>query len=348
MGRYFCRQCHHSQDDLMCPGCFTYLSLDPDVIDAYFLEKGLLPEPPASGHIGCIVCVAHWGDTMVNLAYCKWVLDKLGQAQCDALYYGRDPNTAEFIGAQPWIKRIYCAPAGNNYSKYTQNVMNRLAPASDWVHLLKEEIPDLPPAEEMYGAGITNYHTVRQRRVLPVRFELPHARRLWAADFLRRVMKERGLTAPPVFLHPVSTWSAPGGHHWPHWHRAIEWLLENTPHTYLLTGVNTELGMGEAYPQHERLINAVNVCPTNMENLALAEMCGAASPHGCVTTCNSVAVWSASQGFPSLILGNQALYIGLVNPFRRYFDRAPNTFLPVDASFEQFVEAATAYFAAAA
>lgn len=341
---YYCRQCYATSDDLMCPGCFNYLSLDPAIIDAYFIEKGLTPELPASGRVGCIVCVAHWGDTMVNLAYCKDVLDRLGQASCDALYYGRDPNTAEFIGAQEWINKVYYAPAGQNYNKFTQNTMNRLAPASDWVHLLTEEIPDIPPAEEMYGAGITNYHTVRQRRVLPVRFDLPHARRLWAADYLRRVMEERGLTQPPVFLHPVSTWSAPGGDHWPHWRAAIEWLLTETPHTYLMTGVNSEIGTGEAYPEHARLINAVGVCPTNMENLALAELCGQASPHGCVTTCNSVAVWSASQGFPSLILGNRALYIGLVNPFRRYFDREPNRFLPVEATLDEFTAAASLYF----
>jgi hypothetical protein len=234
MESYYCRQCYARRDTLLCPGCFNYLSTDPAVIDAYFVEHSLYPEPPPSGRVGCIVCVAHWGDTMVNLAYCRHVLDALGQASCDALYYGRDPNTAEFIGAQPWIGKVYCQAPGANYSKYVQNVMNRLAPASDWVHLLTEEIPDLPPAGEMFGGGITNYHTVRQRRVLPVRFALPPSRVRWAKRFLAGVMKDRGLTEPPVFLHPVSTWSAGGQHHWPHWGRAIDWLLSETPHAFLL------------------------------------------------------------------------------------------------------------------
>lgn len=272
---------------------------------------------------------AHWGDTFAALSQAKYILDHQGGEKCSIIHCGNDPNIAEFCEAQPWIDRAINLYPADYHSIYKtaceqngrpETYIPRLAKAAAEAGITGfPRIEDVTSTHHIYVYG-TNY------RARPLqKAELPLSSMFWAEEW----WDSQDFQGRAFLLHPSSTWSHSWEGHWPHWRQAVDWLLDYTSDTYILTGQNDVIER-----KHPRLINLIGATSSNSDVLALAEMA-----EGVISTCNNLSLWTVIQGLPGLICGNSAIK-NHINYFRRFIDRPPNYFIPVEASFEDWVAVA--------
>ncbi len=302
----------------------------PDSCFAIRIPAQLALPPLPQGQFSWGTCFAHWGDVLAASSFAQWTMAQVGQQQCGMIYVGPDRHMAEFLIEQEWCREVVAINPPRYWDCY-RDACHLCHEPGHWMQYLREGVPgqpvaELPPSTEVWP---THYvprfgHTLQ---ITPSpKMRLPTHRVEWATDLLKAYRDGRKL----VLLHPASVWSAGAGEHWPHWRAAVAWLLDQTDHTYLLTGLTPWDGNS-----HPRLVNLIDQLPSCMELLALSEMCD-----GVVSTCNCVSLWNAMRKTPALILGNSAI-AQADNFFRRWMARAPNVFLPVEATMDQFIQEAT-------
>lgn len=235
--------------------------------------------------------ISAWGDTLVCAGNALALARRVAALPIGLVYYGRYPQIAEFLAGQSWVREcVQVIPA--NQEEFWQ-VLNRSAagaPRCDWLPLL------------LGGSGIA------PETVCPTHFNMrltiPQPVNLWRPRLPARAWSEaRALLSahPPdtYLLHPWSFQSAQLKHHWPHWLMLVRWLLETTPRTYLLTGVGFH---ARQFGKHPRLIDLVSRIPRMDTLLALASRSA-----GVISTCNSLACWSATVGKRAFVLGNSGM-----------------------------------------
>lgn len=233
--------------------------------------------------------VSAWGDTFVACGRIQELISRTGQEQIGVLYYGKHSHIADYLRFQPWCREVrWRAPSSHE----------ALVRAADYqcaadFPVAAPEIVGLAPTESIWPTHI-RYQGERVAEVHPYRDGLlPRAAWEWATAIRS--------TLPPqtYFLHPWSFQSAALEHHWPHWRDFVYWLPRSTNATFILTGYGYDPDLFEAHP---RLINLVGETKHMHEVLALACLC-----RGVISTCNSVALWSAVRRLNAFVLNNRAI-----------------------------------------
>lgn len=318
----YCQQCKIGNDTIICKGCNQFLIEDPLEIDSW------LQDPPLpQGELKCATAWAHWGDTIACMSYAKRALDLIGQDSCDFVYTGPDPKIARLLSAQPWVNRVFLGNINKDYMKAYALACNEYSGPGSWLPIIKPaNDPEFPKSEDIW---LTNpSHSLgHMHRCYPLTsLILPQDSVLWANktwdEFIQPAYESEKRV---IMLHPLSTWSESAPNHWPHWDKAIDWLLNETDNIYVLTGLETNIST-----DHPNLINMVGRTPSTIEMLALAALCD-----GVISTCNCVSLWTIASNKPAIICGNRVMdnysYF-----FRRYVDRPPNVFINVDGSLADF------------
>jgi hypothetical protein len=322
---YYCDGCDRCVPSPICDSCYN-------IVDASCgdVEAGLPDIATPAQPIKWAVVTAHWGDVICSLANLKVALDRLGQRSCNVLYWGSHPEIVGFIEQQQFVDQVLYSTSKEGYRTFSYAVWLRTFPL-DVVRNLLPRVDGFD-AEDAYVECLITAAPDMQCRIEPVFSPSLSPQSVeWSSQFLYDTFGDD--LSNVVLLHPSSTWSSCAEDHHSVWPSAIDWLLNSTGYTYLLTGLNA------IDIDHPRLVNAVGRLPTNQENLGLVELLPRV-----VTTNNSVSIYATAIGKPSLVLSNRGACANQWNPYRRFFDRPPNEFLPFDSTLDDFQCAARRYF----
>ena len=238
--------------------------------------------------------IGNWGDTLAAIGTTEAVLRNSGRAQIGMIHFGPDPAISRFLAAQPWCREArWIEP--ESYQHYIQVVSaacDPKAPVEEW----------MPALFQPYGI---DWRTVaatqlQWRSYDPEIFNRPRdlvlepEARQRAAELRASIA---GAKERVYMLHPRSTDSCKWQGHWFYrrLNAAVEFLLENTPHTYVLTGRGWENSL-----QHPRVVDLVNRQESMIDVWALAERCD-----GMITTSNSLSMWSVTQEIPTVVCQNK-------------------------------------------
>jgi SAM-dependent methyltransferase len=264
------------------------------------------------------VAIGAWGDSLAACGNALEVLRQTGRQQIGMLYYGFYPEVREFLEAQPWCREaIHVRPTERAaYDRMVVVSCQSAAEREAW-------LPVLLAGTGVDPEEVALTHVDYSLQIAPVIHHwgpaaLPARARRWAAEHLPPGGEK------PVLLHPVSTQSNREEQHWPLWKEAIEWLLEETEYSFLLTGHGWE---GARFGRHPRLVNLVNQTPSMLEVLALAERSRLV-----ISTANCLSMWSLIQGLPAVV----ALNAGINEYFHQWIDAAPNRLVPRTARLSSF------------
>lgn len=132
-----------------------------------------------------------------------------------------------------------------------------------------------------------------------------------------------------ILLHPESINSARAEHHWARWPQALAWLLAETKHTYLLTGLSQD-----SCPDHARLVDLRGKTANAAEVFALADRCAAV-----ISTCNSVGIWATLTHKPALVTANTLIRAGHDHFFGVLIDAHQTQLLRQNADLTTFQRA---------
>lgn len=281
------------------------------------------------------LAIGAWGDTLMCVGVIRAALRRLRQPSCGVIHYGSDPAIAPFLRQQTCFDRaVYIKPRSRaEYGRLSEAMVagggakdgwlpemlagTGIAPCDVWVTSLHSRFFDRYRAEYF-----TEARTSREAEI-------------WARKQVERWRKP----GRKVFLlHPQSLQSAQKEAHWPHWEAAIRWMLRETRHTFVLTGLHNPFPLlSERY--NPRLINLCG--RTTMQQVfALAE-----ASDGVFTTCNSVAHWSVIRRRPVVIALNRDV-VNARNYFRRFLDRPPARVVLQSDPLDAFQRAASISLAA--
>ena len=257
-----------------------------------------------------------------------------GQEKVNVLYVGPDIAIVDWLELQPFVGQVIGIKSteGDFYKKFWGATTQPNSEPETWLSLLREQMRGLPKANQ-YTCTHINSSWFETRTGLQAQLWkggiLPQESHLFAQDILRRTIPIRN--GAVYHLHPVSTWSESANNHWAHWLASIEWLVEKTPHTYVLTGLENI----PFCPKSPKLINLVGQTKSNLDVLAISQECD-----GVISTPNSVAIWSVIAGQKCLSIGNFATQF-LTSYYRRFLERGETmTYLNVDCTFSKFQAAA--------
>ena len=132
-----------------------------------------------------------------------------------------------------------------------------------------------------------------------------------------------------ILLNPLSISSSGVSDHWSidNWNDSLCFLLNNTPHLYILVGPNTQ-----TIGSHSRLIDFTKSTSNNQTVFALSQIC-----NGIITTSNSLAMFVAVSGSRALVVGNKPLK-NTSSPFRKFLNQPNIEILDYDDDFCNFVK----------
>lgn len=329
MPTYTCNQpkCRWTTREPICPSCNRFLTEDVAVAEAAMKPPSVeLPDT-----LDWCSAFGHWGDVFMCCGLIKSYMKQTGQEKVNVLYVGPDIEIVDWLEAQPFADQVIGVKVTDEEGKYSKFWQATLTPGGVpemWLGVLHEVFRGLPKAEQFVQTHVNHYW-------FETKFGLPA--QLWHGGvLLEKAMASAGelmqsiipVRPPTLFhLHPNSTMSELRHNHWPHWSAAIEWLIEKTPHTFVMTGLN-EIPF---LPKSPRLINLVGKTKSNMEVLAISGFCD-----GVISTPNNIAHWSVIQKQKCLCLGNKATQF-LSSYYRRFLQRGERlTYLNVDAPFSSF------------
>jgi hypothetical protein len=260
------------------------LAAAPEISAAAVLEH---PDPNWAFAIG------NWGDTLAAIGTTEAVLRRSGRERIGMLHFGPDPAISRFLAAQPWCTeaRWIKPDSHQHYCQVVALACDPRVPAERWMPELFQ-----PHGIDWRTVAATQ---LQWRAYDPEIFTRPHGLEL-APEARQRAAELRaslGSARDRVYLlHPRSTDSCTWQGHWFYRRLAssLEYLLESTPHTYVLTG------RGWSCPiRHPRLVDLVGRQDSMMDVLALAERCD-----GMITTSNSLSMWSVTQEIPAVVCQN--------------------------------------------
>lgn len=333
MAHYTCDTCHLQSRQPFCSGCNQFLT---DYVN--IAESVMRPAKCPTETVKHVTAFGHWGDVFCCCGVIKEYLRQSGQEKANALYVGPDMNIARWLGEQPFIQSVIALKSSNEddgYKKFWGATTKPGSTVKTWLPYLWENYSPLPGLDD-YTETHINYGWWETMGGFPAQVwhggYLPSSAHLTAQEILRDNLPIR--TGKVYHIHPVSTWSELAGNHWAHWLAAIEWLVEKTPHTYLLTG----LEQMKFLPKSPRLINLIGKTATNLDVLALSSYCD-----GVISTPNSVAIWSVVAEQKCLCIGNKATEY-MTSYYRRFLEKGENLmYCNVDTTFSGFQAAACAF-----
>lgn len=346
MATYTCNspKCLFTTRDPFCPQCNQFLTDDLDVCES------VMKPPKAPEKLEWCTAFGHWGDVFMCCGLMKNLMRQTGQEKVNVLYAGPDMDVVSWLKAQAFVDKVCGIEAKDNeYRDFWGATTQPSNAVKDWAQYLKVPFLTIEDALSEDGSVGTlptlgqitqthvNHNWFQTKFGLPAQMwtggELPNEAHVTAHMLLREAMPIR--RGQVYHLHPVSTWSELAGNHWPHWAAAIEFLIEKTPHTYLLTGLEKLPFL----PKSPRLIDLTGETESNLEVLAMSDFCD-----GVISTPNSIAHWSVVRGHRCLCVGNKATEF-LTSYYRRFLQRGEKlTYLNVDTSFSGFQGAACAFF----
>lgn len=327
--RYNCNYCHLTLTEAICPRCNRFLTDDVAIAEAC-----MKPIAPPDKPIEWCTAFGHWGDVFCCAGVMRSLMARSGQEKVNVLYVGPDLAIVDWLELQPFINRVMAVKSDNGdfYKKFWGATSRPDSEPEVWLGILWEVMRGLPKAEQFTQTHI-NSRWFETRTGLPAQLwhggVLPDEDRMRAGMLLQDALPNRPRLL--YHLHPVSTWSESSHNHWAHWLAAIEWLVEKTPHTYVLTGIEEIRFL----PQSGRLVNLIGKTKTNLEVLAISDCCD-----GVISTPNNVAIWSVIARQKCLCVGNLATQF-LSSYYRRFLERGDRlTYVNVDVPFSGFQGAA--------
>jgi len=313
----------------ICPSCNRFLT--EDVVLAESLMKPIkAPERPMQW------CTAfgHWGDIFMCVGVMKAMMAATGQEKINILYVGPDLNIVDWLLLQPFTGEVIGIKSDNGdfYKKFWYATSRPDSEPMAWLGMLWEQYRGLPSADAFTQTHI-NSQWFETRTGLPAQLWhdgiIPQKDATAAGQLMQKVLPIKPKTL--IHLHPISDWSESVNNHWPHWLAAIEWLIDKTPHTYLLTGLHPIMFL----PKSPRLVNLIGKTKSNLEVLTISNFC-----EGVITTPNNLAHWSVIQRQKCLCVGNLATQF-LSSYYRRFLQRGERlTYVNVDCTFSGFQAAA--------
>lgn len=334
---YSCPRCMLTIAQCFCPSCNQFLTDDVEIAESIMRP----PEAP-EGPLEWCTAFGHWGDVFACVGVMKALMKHTGQEKTNVLYVGPDMDIMAWLKEQPFTDRVAAVKSTKDgYSEFWGATTRPGTEPKDWLEFLAIPVFDPPtndfPSPEQFTQTHINARWFETRLGMPAQLwhdgVLPMHAYLWMEQKLQQVMPLR--MGKVYHLHPVSTWSELAGNHWSHWLGAIEWLLEKTPHTFIITGLEQIAYL----PKHPRLINLIGELKSNMHVLALNDFCD-----GVICTPNSVAHWSVIKKQKSLVIGNKATGL-LTSYYRRFIERGETaTYVNVDATLTRFQEMACEFF----
>ncbi len=232
-----------------------------------------------------VTLAGNWGDVFCSAGEVKALMADKELPSVGAIFYGRDPKIAEWIGNQPWCSEVLSIIEPDKdrmtetYGRLCQTKPQYARIA--WMDLLK----DYPQVREDEIAftnlclAETRYPKYWRGAVLP---EEAHA---WADSVASSV------EGPFLLLQPLSIASNRSEDHWMQWGNAITWLLENVSVPLVLVGESVI-----DWPAHPLLVNASGMSKTMMDVLALAERSA-----GLVTTGNNLGIYGPICGKEAVV-----------------------------------------------
>lgn len=274
-------------------------------------------DPVLPSVIQWVTVVGAWGDTLITTGEILHLLKERSQESVGVIYYGQDPAIPAFLISQPWCSRVFpvIEPDDSLYWESLRSMPWR--PLHSWLPARLENIDSETIAYTHLKFGRLGEHEPHIWHGA----ELPQSVVMWAKEF-------RLATGPFRLLHAVSTQSSSWESHWPHWPEAIEWLLESTPYTYVLTGWKSDLEHS-----HSNLIDLRGETETMTHVLALAE-----ESQGIIATSNSLGYWSIIQGLPAVIACNELVSSPAGDLFHRWLSRPPVCLIEHSEGMERFQE----------
>lgn len=240
---------------------------------------------------GWATILGGWGDAIAGLGHVQQALRQTHGIQTGIFYYGFDPHCAEFLAAQPYVREVtHLVP--KDRAEYVA-VAAQASAAQDFGWLKQLGLGDVP--EGVWAAHLDFTNPKGKTEIYrPSGLHWPAGVREAARERLKEV------PGPRYLLFPRSEESTSWAGHWPYWVTAIGWLLEHTPHTYLLCG--REWDASASLPVHERLVDLRGQCDSMAEVYALADRC-----EGVITTSGNLAVWAAAMEKPAVICNNERM-----------------------------------------
>ena len=227
-----------------------------------------------------------WGDCLCTLGNVRERLSQVGQKQCEAIYWGKDPSVADFLRCQRFFSRVIdCVPdePWQYYDLIQRCVDGRYYPEGWLKDLLSWATEEVDPGP----IAMTHLRFVMEPEPRPIQ--------RWHYGILPASVREKAKQIvkdfrPDLILHPRSENSTPWSKHWPHWDEAIDFLLEQG-YRIILTGKGYQVSK-----VHRCLLNLVNQTESMMDVFALAEACGRV-----ICSNNSLAHWCVVQGLPAMV-----------------------------------------------
>lgn len=326
---YSCSQCQYTVPEPICPSCNRFLTEDVELAES-LMRPAMAQQKPMEW------CTAfgHWGDIFCCVGVMKAKMKQTGQEKVNVLYVGPDMNIVDWLQLQPFVDEVIGIKSDNGdfYKKFWFATSRPDSEPMLWLGMLWEQIRGLPGPEKFTQTHI-NSQWFETRTGLPAQLwhggVLPEKEAMAAGELMRKHLPIKPKTL--IHIHPVSTWSEAANNHWPHWLAAIEWLIEKTPHTYVLTGLHPIMFL----PQSPRLVNLIGETKSNLEVMTINSFCD-----GIISTPNNVALWSVIEKQKCLCVGNLATQF-LSSYYRRFLQKGENlTYLNVDTTFSGFQAAA--------
>lgn len=268
------------------------------------------PEPSIYG-----TAIGAWGDVILDLAAFKTNIGHGG-----IILFTKDAALVDFARQQTFIDRVEWVKPVNEDDYFD---MYQKA-CSTWAY------EDVFPFAEIANRTSLDLSKIRivQTHLRPERrglipwhgARLPYNAWRWAYE------QSQWLPHNYYVLHPYSIHSCPLDGHWRLWEGAIEYLLNYTPHTYVLTGTEWQTDF-----THPRLVNLVGASDTMMDIFALSEM-----SKGVITTSNGLSHYAVVQNLPAVVCGNIPLSLH-ESPFREFLQADNINLLYYEEGLAKFV-----------
>lgn len=256
------------------------------------------------------------------------------------IVYSNDPSTFRLVEAQKFYRGgFYVTP--ESFDEYKRSVFDLCIRGEN------------DPARINFVKHISNKAGVNFRDIVQSQVHR-ECKLLWpvhqwsggivpdyAVDRAKKLMEYRGDgNGRKLFMiHPFSFQSNTLERHWPHWSKALPWLIGNKQHDFVITGVGWApmfLGSGpeniRCLVKDGRTTDETLFTKDNNEVLAIMEMCD-----GVITTTNNLSHWAVITDKPIVNVINAAVK----DPnwyFRRWYNFPKARFVQFNDSLEAFIE----------
>jgi hypothetical protein len=269
-----------------------------------------------------------WGDSLCAYGNICKLIEEKGTEKANVVYFGLDQGVCEFFKAQPNIHKVSWLQIS---LPRTINKYLRMA-ASDfkgWMETteLDKQLPNLIPTH------ISDYYEKEHTTECNRSFDavLPPEQGNWA-DFLGDKY---------ILFQPYSVQSCEYAFHWPHWHEALKWVLDNTGYKVVMAGELPPEGSDPPawFPlvDDERVVNIVGQTKSMTDLLHIASRASLI-----VSTCNALSVWSILKKVPAIICCTK-----VIKPNSPYYynwiNHSPNIVVDHDNELSVFKEAFRSY-----